>query len=392
MIGLLAVQFNYDDWHATRDAFDIRQNYKEPVVRPEWQHGYDRPEQSPAAYAIEETKKDKNITIRAKFSRSPLEDNNIEVRTVKPDRPLHDPVLHNVLGDVKETTINFSGYTTDFINLELQDVQLWKKHIGVGIHDVEWCWEYRTKPTELWKPTGPWTRFETTKHRIFTVLEMPKLPWEQRPHTYPYDGSVETHRMPWTEVLDYACKWAHGAKTLIDAAIRVTYGVYNSGLIYTSKEGAWGEGYFDLSIGGKTSNNFYCSELLEFLRNGTGRGSKVDCLACAAIVSTFANILGCGLSEMGLSSKSSGGYPKKYIGADDDDWNTDRIGGGHAVAWIKEAGVDKIYDASLALNKKDPPSKEPYEELLPANMSFKDYTSCIGEYFSLGNGYRSNIL
>jgi hypothetical protein len=56
-VFLEAIKFNHDQSSATGDAFNIRRNDTEQVNVPEWRRGISvKPEDSPAAYAIRETR------------------------------------------------------------------------------------------------------------------------------------------------------------------------------------------------------------------------------------------------------------------------------------------------------------------------------------------------
>src|SRR5205823_1177761 len=81
----------------------------------------------------------------------------------------------NILGDVKRRYVTFlpTG-ETDFETFELQHVRIGR--VGVGVRTTTWWWQYRLRPTD------PWTNITVTNHRIYTVLELPKSPWQQTPY------------------------------------------------------------------------------------------------------------------------------------------------------------------------------------------------------------------
>jgi hypothetical protein len=115
---------------------------------------------------------------------------------------------------VKARPVNFVNGQTGFVSFEL-DSSL--AHSGVHVRDVEWHWEYRLGPHH------PWHHFAVTRHRLYFVLGMPTGPWKQAPF-----NSANT-QLPWTDVLDYACRWAEGATSTDMAAALVTQGVYDLG-------------------------------------------------------------------------------------------------------------------------------------------------------------------
>lgn len=59
--------------------------------------------------------------------------------------------------------------------------------------------------------------------RVYSVLEVPKSPWQQTPY------SSTNIQLLWTDVLDYACRWASFTNDRDDAAAQVTRGVYELG-------------------------------------------------------------------------------------------------------------------------------------------------------------------
>src|SRR3970282_1164666 len=88
---------------------------------------------------------------------------------------------------------------------------------AVGARTTEWRWQYRRTASD------PWTDMEITRHRIYTLLDLPTAPWQQTPY------QQTNSQIPWTDVLDYACKWALGARTAVEAGGGVTRGVNNLG-------------------------------------------------------------------------------------------------------------------------------------------------------------------
>jgi hypothetical protein len=294
-LTLEALQFNHDPTAATHDALTIRRNATATLPTPEWRRTISiLPEDSLAAYAIRDTLGNR-LTIRGQFRRTDPNVTRAEVRAVAPtdlrgvtDDRLRRAALRsqsisgNVLGDVAATPITFlpSG-ESNFEPLELDNVPLWGA--GVGVHTVTWVWQARLQPTE------PWVDFAASAHRIYTLLQLPRAPWQQTP-------AVDTNtQLPWTEVLDYACQWAAGAQTLDDAATQVTRCAYALGPHLVE---------YDCPNGGATHYAwpaFNCTAFLELLRGGVGNGRYVNCSDCATVVSAFANILGCDLwqSRMG---------------------------------------------------------------------------------------------
>ena len=234
VVALEAIQFNHDPNSATGDALNIRRNATQVINVPEWRRGISvNPEDSPAAYAMRETE-GRTLTIKVQLRAMSPDIESLEIRAIDPTyepqpggcvwsvwiswllRLLIRLISGNVLGDVKERLVNFPpGGLTDFEAFELQNVALWG--VGVGVRTTTWRWQYRTAGS------GEWTDFATTDHRIYVVAEAPKSPWVQLPY------AVGNTQLVWTDVLDYACRWASLSKTLDEAAGGVTRGVYELG-------------------------------------------------------------------------------------------------------------------------------------------------------------------
>ncbi len=354
-IKVNAIMFNHDPNGCTHDALTIRRNYTTPVTVPEWKKGMTTPEESRAAYAIKETTGN-TITIKVQFvikpSQIPIERPTkvtVKIRAIKPRRP------GNVLGNVKEKTLTFDlsnlPRRQPYIEFELENTSL--ATTGVGIHTVTWNWQYMIVAPGRMPAT--WITFDTTAHRIYTVLEAPKTPWLQAP-----PAGSET-QLPWTDVLDYACTWANGATILEDAACKVTKAIYNLGPQTVT---------YDCPGGGSShysAGNFNCTKFIERLKGGTGMGYYVNCSDCATFVSSCANILGCDLwqSRMGWSFGL-----KPLLGIGSTVCQT-ACGWGsfyyHEVAWTGAClANDRVYDACLKVDC----ASSPPNPVLPCNMRF----------------------
>ena len=364
-----AIKFNHDQGSATNDALNIRRNASQSISVPEWQHGISvNPEDSVTAYSIAETQKN-TITIHVRFKRTDPTIEKAFVRAI--DSRAHvqgclywlltklgakvdpGPPFHcNVLGEVKAREIEFNpdGFT-DFLAFELEGVTIWDR--GVTINDVEWLWQFKTSQDSDW--SGNMTK--TTRHRIYVVLSTPTAPWTQTP--------TNAINLPWTDVLNYACRWADRSKITDDAACRITKEIFNLGpqVIEYDCVGNGGTAY---SIG-----DFDCTEFLERLQGGPGLGKYVNCTDCATILSTFSNILGCDLwqSRMGYYFDLN---PILAIGSNV--WQPACGWSGfsyHEVAWKGNCDVnDEVFDACLKLDGDADPTAAPHTELLPCKMIF----------------------
>jgi len=369
-VQLVAIKFNHDSATATHDALNLRKNGTLVVAVPEWQRGISvNPEDSPAAYAVGQVRGN-TVTIHAKFRRSVPELVTAEIRAL--DATINPPgdagclgiilrLLHaifralfgNVLGEVQARQVTFgaSGETA-FEAFQLVHTKL--DTAFVGIRTTTWRWQYRNGTND------PWHDFDTSTHRIYVLLDLPTAPWQQQPYAA---GNIQ---LPWTEVLDYACNWAHGATVATDAACQVTRQAYQLGPAIIT---------YDCPGGGSThyaSPLFNCTAFLDRLHGGPGAGYYVNCTDCATIVASFANILGCDLWE----SRMGGVYfaLNPLLGIGSAVWQPACGWSGfsyHEVAWTGACDVnDRVYDACLQVDGDADPTSAPHTPLLPCNMRF----------------------
>jgi hypothetical protein len=366
---LEAIQFNHDSSAASSDALNLRRNATQFVTVPEWRRGISStPEDSPAAYAIQETQ-GHTLTIKAQFRSTDPEIQTVYIRAIDPkvnppDRGgclgwlirllylLLHALFGNVLGEVKARKITFpAGGVTQFETFQLHRVRLWGA--GIGVRTTIWQWQYRLSKK------GKWKNLTITRHRIYSVLAVPTAPWQQTPY------NSANLQLPWTEVLDYACSWAFLKTSRDAAAARVTQAVYDLGpsiVVYDCPGG--GSSHYALG-------SFNCTAFLERLSGGIGNGQYVNCTDCATIVSTFANILGCDLwqSRMGWGFDLN---PLLAIGSAI--WQTACGWGGfsyHEVAWKNACTAsDEVFDACLQVDSDADPTGPPHTGLLPTNMVF----------------------
>lgn len=395
-IQLESITFNHDPTSVHSDGVNLRFNATTFLPVPEWQRNLSlQPSDSMAAYSIEETKGNQ-ITVLVRLSRTDPGLRGAEVRAVPAINSVPDsgwpallgglypytywnywyyymqlylwqlallnsspaPPTEGILGKVQAKQVNFNPNDASVQELfVLENPQLW--HRGAGIHQVAWQWQYRTESSPLWRD------FALTRHKIFTLLTLPTDPWQQAPY------HPSNTQLPWTEVLDFACHWASGTRTLDQAAARITRAVYDLGgtrLRYSCESG-----------GATKYTNFffpyfYCTEFLEYLKGGPGLGGDVNCIDCATFVSTFANILGCDLwqSRMGNNLNVFELNPIRAIGSARWEPACGWPGFGmHEVAW--KAGCtadDEVFDACLEVDGGADPTRPPHIPLLPTNMRF----------------------
>src|SRR5687768_14708994 len=210
VIALEEVVFDHKKGSATTDALSIRKN--RTMDAPPWTaatNGAGLP--SLAAYAIKPTRH-QTITIQASFSMTAVAGGPIKVRARAAAGS------SKVLGNVAATQIAVpsSGNLTGPISLTLTATNIGT--LGVGRHAVEWRWQHQVVAG------GAWVDFDTSRHTVYTVLDVPTLPWAQDA------ADSEDRPWPWTDVLDWACCWAEGIRASTTAVSkRVTERIHRLG-------------------------------------------------------------------------------------------------------------------------------------------------------------------
>jgi hypothetical protein len=391
-VELLALAFNHDPASAARDALNVRRNSLEPVEVPEWRQGLTNPEDSVAAYALAETQGN-TLTVKAKLSSPEDRSRSLEVRAVRPPPPpfpdalrlqlsvlaLTQPLLAQalllqwqatwrslfggagLLGEVAARSVTFGeDGETGFETFDLSGPLLWSR--GVGTEVVSWQWQFRRGPGEAWSD------FVRTSHRIYTVLRTPTEPWQQQPF------EPTNLQLPWTDILAFACRWAASAFTVRRAATRVTEQVFELGnghLVYGCPINALPV-YTVPSSSPFLPPLFNCTAFLDLLKGGFGRGPFVNCSDCAAIVSTFANALGCDLWQSKMLTPGVPFLLNPILAIGGSQWS---VPCGvptfifHEVAWTEECtSGDDVFDACLKVDAS--PLSPLRNGVLPSGMRF----------------------
>jgi hypothetical protein len=338
-LKLVAISFNHSTATLNADAINVRRNFANSISAPEWTAGKTLPTESPAAYAIKEVQGHK-VTIKAKFTCFP-KNARAEIRATG----------GGVLGAIDPQMVTFTNGVSvpEFVSFELKHHTIGSG--GIKLEDITWNWQFRCCGGSEWEP------LQTTRHRIYIILEQPTLPWKQSP--------FPDTQNPWTDALDYACVWAAGKTNRDDAAAAITQAVNATlGLVYDNVAGASHYTSANLSL-------FELTQFLNYLNSGTGLGNIVNCTDCATITTTFSNLVGCDLhaSKMGNFFDLT---PFRGIGAAV--FGCPGFGCGfsfHEVAWKGAHGnADPLFDACLRVDGDTNPWSAPYSEIFPVNIVF----------------------
>lgn len=407
-VQLTSIEFNHDPNSDRNDAINIRKDANEMITVPEWRRGLSLvPSDSLAAYALEPTR-GRTLTIRASFVRTDPALRSVQVRAIPvmttnfPEwyplfllqQYLATPFFYypyslylfilayaqyvndlvtspvsNVLGSVAARTVNFQANGQSGPTLfELENVRLWD--LGAGIHTLTWQWQWRLDTNSFW------IDLEKTSHKIYSLLSVPNLPWEQLPYR------ADNTQLPWTDVMEFSCGWALGTTSIEEAGSRVTQNIFAMGPVTMEYDcpGGGVSHYTNVFLTAQGLRNFFnCTAFLELLGGEVGNGRYVNCTDCATFVSTFANVLGCDLWQSRMQPPNDSAaffFPTNQMVAIGSLQFSQPCGfwpgfAYHEVAWTDRCtSADQVYDACLGVNGGPHPATAPRRFLLPADMLF----------------------
>jgi len=287
--------------HYDNDALRIRQNYDTDVNLPEWVT--ESPStKSPAAYI-----KGKSVKILARFAVTPTSITQAKINALTVD----------ILDDLDEVTVNFDqGVSSpEYIRFPAQA----STPNYVTNDSLTWEWRLRdlngvatpSYHVAVCPVTADNDGHSSGPHTIYVLLASPY----SDPSEYPPWDKYEK-QLPWTDAMDYTCTWA-GELSQADAgsaakvASKVTEKIYGAKLKY---DNVYGEPHY--LYGGALELGKFIDEAL---KGATENAS--NCVDCATAVTTFANVVGCGMKPY-MSSESPWDY-FGYINAVDPIGNAD---------------------------------------------------------------------
>jgi hypothetical protein len=376
------VHFNHDESSASGDAINLREGTGgQPIRAPEWRFGHTP---QPAAYARAAIQG--VVTIRARFRGGPP-NGSIRIRAIDAYLPPANPsgcigwllalianiihaLLGNVLGDAKARTVQFDAAGDSALeSFELIHHKL--TVAAVGARTTEWVWQSRRLRGARF---ARWREFDRTSHRIYTVLDIPRGPWNQ-------DATFNNTQLPWATALEKACTWAVGAGDLDAAADRITRA------INTRSD----QSYTPATMFGFSPPYQLTSYMAHLDSNAP---FVLNCTDCANAVTTFANLLGCDLWEGRFFNMVTrrfltlNGNPA--TAADWVSWSW----GYHEICWLSAIGTNEcVYDGCLQLDVDDNYGDAVHVAQHPIKMRFGQMDPADYRYrlIESGNGNLESI-
>ena len=249
------------------------------------------------------------------------------------------------VGALAETPLDFAGGTMATIAL---DVPVLNPRVDVGT--VAWAWEYRDG--------GTWHDAGTSEHEIAMTLGPPTAPW--------------TGMHPWWEVVRHACQGARGAANVADAASKMAHHTFHA---FGGSAYHWDGSTNYATNGREKPRAFDCATFLRLLA-GEHLPDEVDCSDLAAVLSTFANILGCSLDQIAI------GQPLELnpvLLANHREWGNrlDRFGIHEFAVTGAAAPKLKVWDGCLQVSSAGAPASPgttaPVPADVPAGMPLPTY-------------------
>lgn len=372
-IGLSSVRFHH--MLPGNATVSLRINKQNRVPIPEWTSS--NRNCSHAAYRIDIFSGGHvDVIIQASFQSTVNDAFSRDIRCI-------DKSKEKLFGNSNTVNVNMSGGSSVpyYVSFTFPSHKL--ASLGVGVSEVKLCWQQQDR-------SGAWKDITETTHTIYRILQAPYAPWDSYA---PLD-----RKEPWVKVLEYACTWAKGETTKEGVASRIVETVNKAlKLKYDDKDGS----SFYINMGGY----FMLTRFLSHLQ-GTPDSDIVNCTDCATICATFANAVGCSLSEKRMWYQKNGpGFAcNKILAIGFTDWKKPFWGGFyyHEVCMMeplpgKGSVVNyndyKVYDACLMVNgSTDPGSDNGRIPQLPLGMRFSLFQDgTLPTAIPSGESYREHL-
>lgn len=313
-ITITSIAFNWDNTAATADAINMRMNYGSNIDVPEYLAGV---RNQPSAYVTSQIGANV-VQIRAAFAGG-TPDTTVTISATGNGTALGDveptPVLFGPDGNAAAVTFNLAN--TAFA--------------GAPINACTTTWTWTALEGEVATPIG------TTSHRSYILPNLPVAPWVQTA------GSTS---LPWAVALDKACTWAANLAGGNAGAIAgaLTSSINICGATYDPSPN-----YIDYTA----PMAFNMTTYLNALGLYPNVAFNMNCVDCAAAVSTFAQLLGVPYISGRIKPTVPPQEPKllthpiRGIGTTDwKVWPWDF----HQVCWDRYEDTGGVYDAAASLD------------------------------------------
>jgi hypothetical protein len=250
---------NYDPTSAPTGAFTIQDSSGRVITAPEWRDG----RSDPAAYALKVIRS--GVTIKARFSGGRPNDTS-QIRAV----PASGRSLQwglDYAGAMRRGAAprNVTFDSNGESELESFEIKI-PPDSTVGVSDLMWNWQM--------DQSGRWVDVATTHHRIYFTADLPNPPWSRV-----YELVLP---FPLIEAIGIACTWAAGATTVAESTARIVKAINSLPNQYYEATSV----YVDLMPADAPFN------LPAFLMDLGSASFHNECRGVAAVVVTFANMLG----------------------------------------------------------------------------------------------------
>jgi hypothetical protein len=310
------------------------------------------------------------VLLRASFTapdaKVPIGNGAFSVRSIRVRA--HAVVGDSVVEGVEATLVALSGEHT--LRLRVNNAT------GIGRHPLVLRWEFASSAGDDWEV------FAFSHHVVYFLFSTPRQPW---------DAGINP---PWQTCLDWACTWAADARTPTEAAGRIVAALYRLG---GTSSGASGTIQYEMtgSSNYTTATKFELGAFLDLLEGRPQRGYKLNCSDCAAVVSTFANALGCDLDQVKLipSTRYLESNMLWLIGrAEPESFSGENEFTMHEVAWAGPIDANgSVYDACLMLDAGPDPTSVAYGKVWE-NIAGLLFGQADQPLASSGFGYLNRML
>ena len=241
--------------------------------------------------------------------------------------------------------------------------------LGISWRRAIWHWQ--------WGRTGrAGASLGSSEHLVFSTADSPTFPWSGT------TSPASTEARPWAGPLALACEWAAGATSTVQAAKRV------AALENNLPPGTGDDWRYD--AGGRTYLNpglgkplwFFCAAFVSAVRDiDQTLPHRLSCYEAAAVVVTFANLLGCRLQPVVLGKTGCNDIrvnPIFPLGRSKQSGVTFQV---HVAAADASAGTPQtalMYDSVLKLDTDLRPDRSPHTFKFPRALPAGGTTSQMG--------------